>query len=118
MKTYRDLYIWQKAIELVVNIYKGTDSLPGTEEYGLKAQMRRCSISISSNIAEGFGRRSNKEFRRFIDISIGSLFELQTQLEICKRLNYLNEEQFSVYFEYTREIERMMVAFRKTLKNN
>ncbi|MEJ2545557.1 MAG: four helix bundle protein [Calditrichaceae bacterium] len=85
---------------------------------GLKAQMRKCSISIASNIAEGFGRRSNKDFRRFIDIAIGSLFELQTQLEICKRLDYLNEKQFSGYFEQTREIERMIVAFRKTLKNN
>jgi len=115
VKTYRDLLIWQKSIELVVDIYKGIEPFPNFEEYGLKSQMRRCSISIASNIAEGFGRRSNKDFRRFIDIAIGSLFELQTQLEICKRLDYLNDEQFSIYFEQTREIERMIVAFRKTL---
>ena len=66
MKTYRDLLIWQKSVELIVAIYKGIESLPNSEEYGLKAQMRRCSISISSDIAEGYGRGSNKDFRRFI----------------------------------------------------
>jgi four helix bundle protein len=118
MKTYRDLIIWQKAVDLVVKIYKGLEPLPNYEEFSLKSQMRRCSISIPSNIAEGFGRRSNKDFRRFIDIAIGSLFELQTQLEICKRLDYLSKEQFIVYIEQTREIERMIVAFRKTLCKN
>ena len=98
-----------------MNIYKGIEPFPNYEEYALKSQMRRSSISIPSNIAEGFGRRSSKDFKRFIDIAIGSLFELQTQLEISKRLNYLNEEQFSEYFEQTRKIDRMIVAFRKTL---
>ncbi len=80
--------------------------------------MRRCSISIPLNIAEGFGRISNKDFKRFIDIAIGSLFELQTQLEICERLDYLNKEKINTYFEATRDIERMIVSFRITLYNN
>lgn len=115
MKVFRDLQIWQRSVELVVEIYKQTDNYPKAEEYGLKSQLRRSAVSIPSNIAEGYGRRGNKEFKRFIDIAIGSLFELQTQLEISKRLNFLNEKQFDSGFELSREVERMIVAFRNKL---
>jgi len=76
MKTYRELICWQKAIELVKSIYKITKNFPQSEQFGLTSQLRRAAVSVPSNIAEGFGRGSNKDFRRFLDISRGSLFEL------------------------------------------
>jgi len=78
IKIYRDLIIWQKAIKLVTKIYKITKSFPKEEVYTLTSQIRRSSISIPSNIAEGYGRKAKKEYSRFLKISLGSLFELQT----------------------------------------
>ncbi|HEY3370555.1 MAG TPA: four helix bundle protein [Prolixibacteraceae bacterium] len=111
MKTYTELFVWQKSMELVTNIYKDTKSFPKEEIYGLTSQIRRCSVSIPSNIAEGFGRKSEPEFIRFLKISMGSLFELQTQLRISKNIEYLNESRFNVLYEETREVERMLSSF-------
>jgi four helix bundle protein len=111
MKTFRDLIIWQKSMILVTNTYQITKNFPKEEIYGLTSQIRRCSISIPSNIAEGYGRKSNKEFARFLNISISSLFEYQTQIEIAKNINYLSEEEFNQLFENTRELEAMMASF-------
>jgi four helix bundle protein len=94
MKTFRDLFIWQKAMNLVTNTYQITEKFPKEELFGLTSQIRRSAISIPSNIVEGFGRDSNKEFSRFINIAISSLFEFQTQIEIAKNINYLNEIEF------------------------
>lgn len=94
MKTFRDLFIWQKAMNLVTNTYQITEKFPKEELFGLTSQIRRSAISIPSNIVEGFGRDSNKEFSRFINIAISSLFEFQTQIEIAKNINYLNENEF------------------------
>ncbi|WP_428224910.1 four helix bundle protein [Flavobacterium sp.] len=82
------------------------------------SQIRRSCISIPSNIAEGFGRGSNKEFYRFLRISIGSLFEFQTQLEIAYNLEYISEKDFTTLFESSRELERMISAFMKKIKEN
>ena len=103
---------------LVTKIYTETNNFPKEQVFGLTSQIRRSAISIPSNIAEGLGRESNKEFLRFLNISIGSLFELQTQLEIAKNVIYLNEEIFNNLYEDTRELERMLVSFTNKIKNN
>ena len=84
MSNFRNLQIWQKSMTLTTNIYVATNNFPKEEIFALTSQIRRSSISIPSNIAEGFGRNGNKEYLRFLNISIASLFELQTQLEIGK----------------------------------
>jgi four helix bundle protein len=86
VNSYRDLIVWQKSINLTVIIYELTEKLPRYELYGLVSQMRRAAVSISSNIAEGYRRRSRKEFRRFLEIAFGSGAELETQLVIVKQL--------------------------------
>lgn len=111
VKTYRDLLIWQKAMELVTQVYSITNSFPDSEKFGLTSQLRRSSISIPANIAEGYGRKSPGDFKRFLNISMGSLFELQTELEIAKNLDFIPNEIFSKLHEDSREIERMMSSF-------
>lgn len=115
VKTHRDLQIWQKSMDLVTNVYKEVENFPDYEKFGLTSQIRRSSVSIPANIAEGFGRRSKKEFRRFLNISMGSLFEIQTELEVSYNLKYLEKETFEKLYEDTREIERMISSFISTL---
>ncbi|MDA6068469.1 four helix bundle protein [Flavobacterium sp. AC] len=117
MSNFRTLLIWQKSMALITKIYLITNKFPKEEIFGLTSQIKRCSISIPSNIAEGSGRESNKDFLRFLNISIGSLFEMQTQLEIAKNITYLNEEEFNNLYEDSREVERMLVSFIKKLKD-
>lgn len=88
INSYKDLIVWQKSVELVVEIYKLTEKFPKTEVYGLTSQMKRSAISIPSNIAEGRRRGSRKDFNHFIVIAYGSGAELETQLEIAKRLHF------------------------------
>ncbi len=97
--SFRDLRIWQKSMDLVEEIYKITSDFPKTETYGLSSQMQRSAVSIPSNIAEGFRRKHNKEYKNFLSISLGSCGELETQLEISKRLGYLVEERFKKILE-------------------
>ncbi|MFV5697557.1 four helix bundle protein [Flavobacterium sp. ZT3R17] len=117
MSNFRNLLVWQKSMSLTTKIYNSTKKFPKEEIFGLTSQIRRCSISIPSNIAEGFGRDSNKEYLRFLNISIGSLFEMQTQLEIAKNIQYLDEEEFNNLYENSREIERMLVSFISKIKD-
>ncbi|PAM96578.1 four helix bundle protein [Flavobacterium sp. IR1] len=116
MSNFRSLLIWQKSMALITKIYYSTNNFPKEEIFGLTSQIRRSSISIPSNIAEGYGRESDKDFLRFLNISIGSLFEMQTQLEIAKNITYLNEQEFNNLYEDSREVERMLVSFIKKLK--
>ena len=113
MKTYRDLVVWQKAMLLVTEIYKVTKSFPADEIYGLTAQMRRCAVSIPSNMAEGYGRNSTSDYVRFLHIAAASLYELQTQLEISLNLLYLKKWDFDRLYESSREIERMLSSLAK-----
>ncbi len=115
MKTYRDLLIWQKSMDLVVLIYRTTNCFPDNEKYGLVSQLRRAVVSLPSNIAEGYGRNSSGEFNRYLNIVMGSLFEVQTQIELSYLLKYLTKEEFEKLFEHTREIERMTSSFIRTL---
>ena len=95
IKSYRELIIWQKSIQLVTDIYRLTRDFPKEELFGLTSQMRRCAISIPSNIAEGFGRNPQGDFKRFLNIALGSTYELQTQIEISLNLEFLNIENYS-----------------------
>jgi len=87
--TYRDLITWQRSMDLAVAIYRATDGFPKAEEYGLKAQLRRASVSVPSNIAEGQGRQSTGEFLQFLGHARGSLLEIETQVLLAGRLGYL-----------------------------
>jgi four helix bundle protein len=91
--SFRDLRVWQQAMDLALQIYHGTANFPKQEVYGLAQQMRRAAVSVPSNIAEGKGHRSDKDFRRFLFHARGSLMELETQILLAGRLQYLSEEQ-------------------------
>ena len=117
VRTYRDLFVWQKAMQLVTDVYSLTKRLPKDEVYGLTSQVRRCCISIPSNIAEGYGRKSTNDYCRFLQIAIGSLYELQTQLEICLNLKYITEIVFEEIHEQSREIERMLSSLISKLNS-
>ncbi len=108
IKTYRDLIVWQKSIAMVTDFYRVTRDFPQEELYGLTSQIRRSAVSIPSNIAEGYGRNSQKDYIRFLQIANGSLFELQTQLEIASHLGFVSNPDFEELTEKTREIERML----------
>lgn len=95
MRNYKNFDVWKEGISLVHKIYQLTLSFPKTEIYGLQNQMKRAAVSIPSNISEGSGRNSDKEFKRFLEIALGSLFELETQLIISEQLNYLTHKEFS-----------------------
>lgn len=114
-KTYRDLIVWQKAMALVTVIYLISKKLPRDETYGLISQIRRCAVSIPSNIAEGYGRNSTSDYIRFLHIATGSLYELQTQLEIAFNLEYLKKTDFDKLYESSREIERMLTSLSRKL---
>ncbi|WP_199915413.1 MULTISPECIES: four helix bundle protein [Aquimarina] len=118
MSTFRNLKIWQKAITLVTKIYQETKGFPQEEIYGLTSQIKRASISIPSNIAEGYGREGKNDYLKFLNIAMSSLFELQTQLEIGKNLNFISENNFIAIYEDTRELERMLSSFIKTIKTS
>ena len=118
IKNYRDLLVWQKAMDLVIEVYRLTNLLPREENYNLSIQMRRAAVSIPSNIAEGQQRKSTKEFINFISIAKGSNAELQTQLFICIRLKYFTEEQINCAFALSEEISKMLTKLTTNLSTN
>ena len=115
INTYRDLIVWQKSMKLVTEIYTFTQKFPAVEVYGLTNQMRRCAISIPSNIAEGYGRNSTGDYKRFLHIAVGSLFELQTQIEIALNLNYWQKEIYEKLIFITNELDRMLLSLIKKI---
>jgi four helix bundle protein len=116
LQTYRDLIVWQKAKELALDAYKVTRGFPKEEQFGLISQIRRSAVSISSNIAEGYGRQSTVDYVRFLQISRGSLYELKTQLEIAHDLNYSDAATFQELQSLSLEIEKMLNTLIKKLK--
>jgi len=106
--SYRDLIVWQKTMELVTAIYSKTCEFPNEEKYGLTMQIRRCAVSVPSNIAEGYGRNSTPDYIRFLNIARGSLYELQTQLEIAVNLGYLKDAIYKDLLQSINEVERML----------
>jgi four helix bundle protein len=117
MNKFKDLIVWQKAVELATEIYKTTKAFPSEEKYGLTVQMNRCAISIASNIAEGAGRNSENEFRHFLGIATGSVYELETQLVIANNLKYITIESLVNFEEKINEIQRLIGGLSKSLKN-
>ena len=115
IRTYRDLDIWKAGIQLVKDIYKLTEKFPKQEMYGLVSQMRRSAISIPSNVAEGFRRYHNNEYKQFLYISLGSCAELETQITIAKELKYIQEDKEAVLLERLDHICRMISNLLKKL---
>jgi four helix bundle protein len=113
--SYQGLLVWQKAMDLTAVIYNLTKKLPKEELYSLSVQMRRASVSIPSNIAEGHDRNSNKEFIHFLTISRGSKAELETQLLICVKVCYLNESEILEAMNLSKEIGKMLTSLIKKL---
>jgi four helix bundle protein len=115
MATHKELEIWQLSIDFVVDIYNITKTFPDEEKYGLISQMRRAAVSIPSNIAEGSARNSNQQFLQFLNIALGSLSELETQLIIAERLNYLQSTQLTESLSVIRSKLIKLIKYLKTL---
>jgi len=118
IKSYKDLKIWNRSIEIVTDVYDVTSLLPKNEIYGLTSQIRRSAISIPSNIAEGFTRYYNKEFRHFLYIALGSCAELETQLIIANRLKYLESDVKSKISNDLDIICKMITNLIKKINND
>ncbi len=115
MNNFRELIVWQKSIDVVVRIYEITKKFPESEKFNLVSQMQRCGTSISSNIAEGAGRNSAAYFKQFLTVALGSAYELETQLVISKKLNYMNEEVYNGLVKDITEVQRMIHGLHGTL---
>jgi four helix bundle protein len=115
MHNLKELKIWNKAMDLAVNVYKATAEFPADERFGLTNQSRRAAVSISSNIAEGAGRNSKKEFTHFLGMANGSSYELQTQLVISNKLSLINDEQLNSLLNQIDELQKMNYSFQQML---
>ncbi|MGA2678466.1 MAG: four helix bundle protein [Sedimentisphaerales bacterium] len=118
IKSFQDLEIWKRSMKLVEEIYNITRAFPKDEIYGLTSQLRRSAVSIPSNMAEGFARFHNKEYRQFLYVSLGSCAELTTQLVIASRLQYAPEKIIDVMIDETEQISKMTMALIKCLATN
>ena len=115
MHNFKELKIWQKSVDFAVEIYKLTQKLPAEEKFSLISQMRRSAVSIPSNIAEGSGKRTNRDFNSYLVNSLGSCFELETQLIISNRLKFIKEEEYNSSTSALEEIQKMIVGLQKSL---
>lgn len=116
MQSYKELIVWQKAFKLTLEIYTITKSFPRDELYGLISQMRRCSVAIVSNIAEGYARKYRKEYIQFLSIAYASGAELETQLLLSKELGYVSETEYVKLDELLTEIQKMLNKMLFTLR--
>ena len=115
VKNFKSLEIWQRSRRFVKTIYLLLESFPGDEKYGLVSQLKRASISVPSNISEGCGRRTNKDLSRFLDIAVGSLCEIETQIYLAIDLAFISNEQSMEILNETKEIRKMIIGFQNTL---
>ena len=115
IRSYRDLTVWQQAMDLVEAVYRLCEELRDAERYGLRSQAQRSAVSIPSNIAEGFGRGSATDYARFIIIARGSLMELETQLALMVRLNLVDREDVLALWDKTQSVGKMLTALRNSL---
>jgi four helix bundle protein len=115
--SYRNQFIWQRAVQLAINCYKFTRLFPRSELYGLTSQIRRSSVSVASNIAEGYGRRSKQEYIQFLHIALGSLRELDTQLIIAKEVDLAEKELFTPILNEVEEMQSILVATLNKIKD-
>lgn len=114
MNNYKELKVWQKSVELSLEIYKLTKDFPGSEQFGLSSQIRRASVSVAANVAEGAGRNSQKEFVHFLGVAIGSAYELETHLIIADKLGFLQSNNNKGVFIQINEIEKMIRSLIKS----
>lgn len=115
INSYKDLIVWQKAMELVIQIYELIDNLPASEKFGLVSQMNRCAVSIPSNIAEGSRRGSRKDFKNFLTIAFGSGAELETQIIVLKNLKFGRELNTDKIESLLSEVMKMLNSMRQKL---
>tara|TARA_R110002124_G_scaffold199052_1_gene365864 strand:+ start:1702 stop:2058 length:357 start_codon:yes stop_codon:yes gene_type:complete len=118
MRNFRKLKIWEQGVEIVKEVYKLSQKLPSEEKFGLKSQLSRAAVSIPSNIAEGSSRNSEVEFKRFLEIAMGSLFEVETQLIIVQELSLINLEELKNIFELIEKEGKMINGLINTIKNS
>lgn len=116
--SFKDLIVWQKSMDLTVYVYSNIKKLPQIENFGLLSQIQRSVVSVPSNIAEGYGRNQTRDFIRFLQISTGSLYELQTQMEICHRLTYIEKAEYNTFDQYSVEIAKMLSSLIRKLKES
>ena len=116
IRGYRDLLVWQDAMDLVVTVYRTTAKFPKEERYALVDQLRRAAVSVPSNIAEGHGRSRTGDYLRFLSVAVGSLMEIETQVQIATRLGYIPEEQQTGLLESSAVLARMLAGLIRALR--
>ncbi|MBA3679793.1 MAG: four helix bundle protein [Bacteroidetes bacterium] len=116
MSTYKDLIVWQKAIQLVTDVYALTKTFPADERFGIISQINRAVISVPSNIAEGWSRELSKNYLQFLRVSRGSLMEVETMILISKNLNYINEKDFIEINKKTEEVGKILQGLIKSVQ--
>ncbi len=117
LKNFKDLKVWQKSYELSLKIYRLTKHFPSEEKYGLTSQIRRAAVSVTSNIAEGYGRKTKSEYIQFLYIAYGSNCELETQMLLSGDLGYIKSEDIKQLQDEISEVERMLMALIKSLED-
>lgn len=116
MRDFRQYEVWKKAISFTTEIYKLTENFPSAEKFGLTKQIQRAAVSVSSNIAEGSSRASEKDFAHFLEISLGSSFEVETQLLISKNLHYISEEKYIEIMNELAILQKQLNIFIQTIR--
>lgn len=117
MHIFKELKVWQKTRVMVKEVYVISSKFPDTERYNLVAQMRSCSVSVMSNIAEGAGRGSDADFARFLDMALGSAYELESQLIVSSDLNYFAQEVFDEIVVKVSEVQKMLIGLINRFRN-
>jgi four helix bundle protein len=114
IRSHRDLKVWQRSVDFTVQVYSVTGEFPREETFGLSGQMRRASVSIASNIAEGFGR-SSKEYGRYLQMALGSVAELETQIEIAHRISFISDEKYTELMSELTIVGKQLNALRQSV---
>ncbi|GAB5473364.1 MAG: four helix bundle protein [Maribacter sp.] len=118
MRDFRKLDIWKNGIEVVKQVYSLSEKLPSEEKFGLKSQINRAAVSIPSNIAEGCSRNSEIEFKRYLEIAMGSLFEVQTQLILTQELGFIDSNELEITFDLLEKEAKMLNSLIRKIKNS
>jgi len=116
MNNFRELIVWQKSVDLVVEVYKLTKTFPDSEKFNLVSQIQRSGTSIPSNIAEGSGRTTGASFKQFLSIALGSAYELETQIIISRKLGYIKDESYEAIIKQITDVQRMTFGLINTLQ--
>jgi len=115
MHNFKELNIWKRSVDLAVKVYQLVQDFPKEEKFGLTSQITRCAVSIGSNIAEGAGRNTDKDFNNFLGIALGSSFELETQLIIATKIGIIDDEKFKSISSEILQVQKMINGFKRKL---